>query len=64
MKRNQLMQIIVLGVAVWIVLNHEDPNAILLNVHRIAYQACQHGAATLGRIGMELEKSYRVRVAP
>jgi hypothetical protein len=64
MKRKPLVEIVVLAVAAWILFSHENPSSILLGVHRAAYLSCQRSAAVLGRIGMELEKSYRIKVAP
>jgi len=57
-----ILELLVLSAAVFYLLNREQ--LPMLAFHRAAYIGCQQAARTLGRLGMELENSYRVKVTP
>jgi hypothetical protein len=45
-------------------LNKERFPTLSLAIQRAAYLGCQHAAHGLGKAAIELEKSYRIKVAP
>lgn len=62
--RVPVVGLIVLGLAVWYVAQNEELATLALSLHRASYIACQQIARGFGVLAMELEKSYRVKVAP
>jgi hypothetical protein len=64
MRQGAILEAVALGVAVWVLVNRESFPALALAMQRAAYIACQQAARALGMLAIELEKSYRVKVAP
>jgi hypothetical protein len=62
--RLPVIELLVLGLAVWYVVRREETATLALELHRASYLACQQIARGFGVLAMELEKSYRVKVAP
>ena len=58
-----LIELTALGLAFYL-LNKEQFPALGLALQRAGYIGCQHAAHGLGKLAIELEKSYRVKVAP
>jgi hypothetical protein len=59
-----LLELIAAGLLVWYVLNRDELATLALELHRASYLACQQMARGFGLLALELEKSYRVKVAP
>jgi hypothetical protein len=59
-----IIELAAIGLLVWYVVNHEELASLALAIHRTSYLACQQLARGFGMLAMELEKSYRVKVAP
>lgn len=62
--RVPILELVAIGLVVWYVVNHEELNTLALELHRASYLACQQIARGFGLLAMELEKSYRIKVAP
>jgi hypothetical protein len=58
-----LVELAALGLAFYL-LNRERFPSLGLALQRAAYLGCQQAARGLGTLAIELEKSYRVKVAP
>jgi len=58
-----LIELAALGLAVYLLNRERFPN-VALTLQRAAYLGCQQAARGLGTLAIELEKSYRVKVAP
>lgn len=62
--RVPILELLAIGLAVWYVVKHEEVSTLALELHRASYLACQQIARGFGVLAMELEKSYRIKVAP
>lgn len=63
-KRVPVLELAVVALAVWYILNREELATLALELHRASFLACQQIARGFGALAIELEKSYRVKVAP
>lgn len=68
MNRRQVIfatgiELVALGLACYLLLGERAPN-VRLAVQRGGYLACQQIARGFGALAIELEKSYRAKVAP
>lgn len=63
-RRPPILELVVLGFALYYVMRQEHLSTLALEIHRASYLACQQVARGFGALAIELEKSYRVRVAP
>jgi hypothetical protein len=59
-----ILELLVLSTMTFYLLNREQMPTLGIAIHRAAYIGCQQAARVFGTLGMELEKSYRVKVAP
>jgi hypothetical protein len=62
--RVPVVELVILGLAFWYIARNEELATLALSLHRASYLACQQIARGFGVLAMELEKSYRVKVAP
>lgn len=62
--RVPVVELVILGLAVWYIARNEELSTLALEIHRASYLACQQIARGFGLLAMELEKSYRIKVAP
>lgn len=63
MRVAALLELAALGLAVYLVNRERFPN-LGLTVQRAAYLSCQQIARGFGALAIELEKGYRMKVAP
>jgi hypothetical protein len=58
-----LVELLAIGFAVYLLNRERFPN-LSLSIQRAGYLSCQQIARGFGALAIELEKSYRVKVAP
>lgn len=63
-RRAPVLELVVIGLAMYYILRREELSTLALELHRASYIACQQIARGFGALAIELEKTYRVKVAP
>jgi hypothetical protein len=62
--RVPVLELLALGVLLWYTFKAEDTARLALELHRASFLACQQIARGFGSLAIQLEKSYRLKVAP